>query len=204
MVPHQEKGDIHVQDCIHRPPALQHPVRPRDGFDRPPADRQQPHRHPQWRPPPLRSLSLENKRFAIEGLSRRTALRMISLQKWPRFPGPFFVCSGPPTFTNICDKSARTPIRRNNRLPPGISHTNIHQGRSHRKEGRIFGGMKVVQSTRTAKAIWREAGGASHLPSSALYKYTIGRKERMPHQKVPLTIRACNHRTGTTVAVSLS
>ena len=53
-----QKGDIHVQDCIHRPPALPNPVRSPDSFHRPSADREQPHCGSQRRPPPFRPLML--------------------------------------------------------------------------------------------------------------------------------------------------
>jgi hypothetical protein len=54
-----KKRGHHVQDCTDQPPALHQPVRPADGFDRPSADRQQPHCHPQRRSPPFRPLSPE-------------------------------------------------------------------------------------------------------------------------------------------------
>ena len=105
---------------------LQHPVQPSDGLHRPPAHRQQPYCHPQWRPPPFRSLTPQNKGFFRTNAIGRTARSARWIEPMAPVSGAIFVCGRPSDFTNICDKSAHVPADRNKALRPGISHTKIH------------------------------------------------------------------------------
>ena len=124
--PPLQKGDIHVQDCIHRPPSLQLAVRPPDGLDRPPADREQPHRHSQRRPSPFRALSPENKGLPRPRRDRTNDKPFDNSHQWPRLPGAIF-CAQPKIGVNnqLCDKSAGVTIGGIIRLLPGISHTKM-------------------------------------------------------------------------------
>jgi hypothetical protein len=86
-----QKRGPNVQDCIDRPRTLQHPLRPADGHHRPPPDRQRPHRHPQRRPPPFRSLRPLRRRPGC--IFTFDYFRFPPRLKAPVFRGLFF-CDG--------------------------------------------------------------------------------------------------------------
>ena len=83
------KRGPNVQDCIHRPRTLQHPVRPADGLHRPPADRERPHLRAQRRPAPFRSL--RPLRRSAGYAFRFDTFRLPPRLKGPGFPGPLFL-----------------------------------------------------------------------------------------------------------------
>ncbi len=78
---------------------LQHPVQPSDGLHRPPAHRQQPYCHPQWRPPPFRSLTPQNKGFFRTNAIGRTARSARWIEPMAPVSGAIFVCGRPSDFT---------------------------------------------------------------------------------------------------------
>ncbi len=198
--PPLQKGDIHVQDCIHWPSSLQHAVRPPDGLDRPPADREQPHRHPQRRPSPFWSLTPVFRSFQRRKPAG-ASLANLHPGQWPRFAGPF-----------SCGLSDGSDARRHLRQISRFGH-----------EGqKAFAGWHIIYKN-TPDARYQQsksASGDGHVQSatdsnretgedrqcahafalSHAFQSTIGQKERMPRRLAPRTITSCNCRDEAIIA----
>ena len=185
LAPHFRKGTYMSKTASIGLLPSSTPVRPPDGLDRPPADREQPHRHPQRRPPPFRSLSPENCRLPRRrDQTNDPAIRFIRING-PGFRGHFRLrpIAG---FTSICDKSAAW--RRSEaiyRLHSGISHTKMPSAALGHKQERIGGWARAVRNGQPAR--WGGRHGQMRAPRRFIpaIQSTIGRKERMPRRKVP-------------------
>ena len=181
-----QKGDIHVQDCIRRPPSLQHAVRPLDGLDRPFPDREQPHRHSQRRPPPFWSLTPRLRGFQRRKPAGARASPISIHVNGPGLRGHFHVRWRVAQNLRRLRQISRFGNDRQKQFAwwhiiyKNASNARYQQARAHQ-------GMGTCSPQRTAIAIWgrkdRQCVHASALRCA--FQSTIGQKERMPRRLVP-------------------
>ena len=174
--------------------SLQHPVRPPDGLDRPPSDREQPHRHPQRRPPLFWALSAN---FAASRV-RICAPHSQDSTMAPGFRGHFIARAGCRDCRHL--RQIGHVDNRKKTICTVAYHIQEYVKRSY-QQSRAHQGDGHVQSARDSERDVAEDGQCAHASAfSCASQSTIGQKERMPRRLAPRTIPACNGRDEATIA----
>jgi hypothetical protein len=197
------EGGIHVQDCIHRPPSLQHPDRPLNGLVGPPqtASSRTAIRNGD---PLLGGFGALTTRASRVRSARCSAPSARYFDQWPRVSGAIF--HGHVSCPD-CRHLRQIGLVDNTTQKPFASWHIIYKNTSnaHTNNQERTRGMGTCSPQGTANAIRPRAGSAC-MPQRfpAHLKSTIGRKERMPPRSVHRTIQPCNVRDEASIAATRS